>query len=97
VELEAEIERLEHEVRLIRLQNRAPCVTLDQSSLVKAEKLVSELRKRLALAQKVLTCETMITLPPESQESEEELFSRIDSYFSADGEATLTEAEHASR
>ena len=85
VELEAEIERLDHEVRLVKLRSRTPAVTVDQSSLVKAERLVSELRKRLDLAQQILTCETLIDLPPEPQETEEELFSRIDTYF--DGSA----------
>ena len=90
IELEAEIERLEHEVRLVKLQNRTPPVTVDQSSLVKAERLVSELRKRLDLAQKVLATETMIAFPPQVEETEEELFERIDSYFAGSGEATAS-------
>jgi hypothetical protein len=93
VELEADIERLENEVRLLRMQRQTPALNVDQSSLVKAERLVSELRKRLALAQKVLVCETLIEMPPEPQETEEELFSRIDSYL---GTRTRTATAQAS-
>ncbi len=81
IELEADIERLEQEVRLLKMQRQAPAVNVDQSSLVKAERLVAELRKRLALAQKILISENLVVVPPEPQETEEELFSRIDEYL----------------
>jgi hypothetical protein len=84
VELEAEVERLEQEVRLMRAENRIAPVAVDQSSLAKAERLVSELRKRLDLAQKVLIVEPTLAPPAQPQESEEELFTRIDRHLGSD-------------
>jgi hypothetical protein len=85
IELEGEIERLEHEVRLMKLQSETPRVSVEQSSLVKAEKLVAELRKRLEVAQKVLSTGSVIDEEPTMpQVSEDELRSKVAEFLGTD-------------
>ncbi len=82
VELEAEIERLEHDVRLMKLENQGPRVCVEQSSLAKAERLVAELRKRLEVAQKVLASGAVIDEdPPTAPVSEDEIICRVNEYL----------------
>ncbi|HAK96527.1 MAG TPA: hypothetical protein DCM87_16440 [Planctomycetes bacterium] len=82
VELEGEIERLEHDVRLMKLENQGPKVCVEQTSLAKAERLVAELRKRLEVAQKVLASGAVIDEdPPAPPVSEEEIICRVSEYL----------------
>ncbi len=92
IELEGEIERLEHEVRLMKLETQTPRVNVEQSSLVRAEKLVAELRKRLEVAQKVLSTGAVIDEdPPMPQVSEEDLVVKVNEYLGG-GKGSATAA-----
>ena len=82
IELEGEIERLEHDVRLMKLENQGPRVCVEQSSLAKAERLVTELRKRLEVAQKVLASGAVIDEnPPAPPVSEEGIICKVTAYL----------------
>ncbi len=81
VKLEAQIENLEHEIRLVKMQSHSPHINVDRSSLVKAEKLVNTLKKRLTVAQKIMTREIHLPAPTVEEKSEKELLCSIDSYL----------------
>ena len=81
LELEAEIERLEHEATLMKLTRQSPQITVGAGSLVKAEKLVAEIRTRLVVAQKVLVNGLDMEHGPVEPVSERELLAQIDTYL----------------
>jgi hypothetical protein len=81
IELEAAIEQLANQLRLMKYQKEAPLVTVDRSKLVQAEELVRELRKRCAVAERVLSCQTHGVTPPVPAVTDTELLSQVDAYL----------------
>lgn len=94
VKLEAQIKHLEHQIQLVKLQKNAPEVNVDQSSLVKAEKLVSNLKKRLDVAQRVIASGKLFT-EMENEETPEDNLALIDEYLSKDqkGQTPVTPSQ----
>ncbi len=81
IELEAAIEQLANQLRLMKYQKEAPLVTVDRSKLVEAEELVAELRKRCAVAERVLSCQTQIAPLAAPEVTENELLTQVDAYL----------------
>jgi chromosome segregation ATPase len=83
-DLEVQIENLESRMKTIQAAQTATSVQLDNSQLVRAKKLISELNKQLDVAQRVLDSEGKFTglIPVEAiNPVPEDLSAQIDEYF----------------
>jgi hypothetical protein len=83
VELAAQIEGLEGQFRILQAQGTASDLRIDETKLAQTQRLLSDLRKRLEVAQKVLEREGQFSetdaAPPVSAE---DLVKEIDSHLS---------------
>jgi hypothetical protein len=89
VELEAQIEALEEQFRLMKLAASGKDFRLDDSKLAEVQKVLKELKDRLDVTQRVMASEAKFIddLPLESDQDEGTVFERVDSYFTRKPEA----------
>lgn len=82
--LAAKIEGLESKHRLIKASAIGTGVTIDSSKVAQTEKLIRNIKKRLDVAERVLSHESKFVQTIDVEEiSEQELVEQIDDYFSA--------------
>ncbi len=94
VRLEDQIESLEGQYRLVKAASVGSSVNLDNSKLAQTEKLISEVKKRLDVAERVLAHEARFVQPMllEDIVNESDLVGQVDEYLSGDGRPTATPA-----
>lgn len=84
-ELEAQIEALEAQHRLIQAASVGTGTTIDQSKLAQTDKLIGQIRKRLDVAEKTLAREgefiTDLTLEDTPRVDEASLLTEVDAYL----------------
>lgn len=84
-ELEQNIESLVAQHRLVKAQSVGTQVDIDNSKLARAEKLMTEIQKRLETAQRVLAHEADLFVDPIMDEvSETELLAEIDQHLTGE-------------
>jgi len=82
IELQSQIEALEGQFRLVEAQSAGSEFRIDDTKLAQTEKVISELKKRLAVAQRVLAREAQfIELIPMDIPNEASVVERVDAYF----------------
>lgn len=82
VELASQIEALEGQFRLLEAQSRGSELHIDGSKLAQTEKVLTELKKRLAVAQRVLAREArFVDEIPLDVVQESTVVERVDAYF----------------
>jgi hypothetical protein len=82
VELQSQIEALEGQFRLVEAQSASSGFSIDETKLARTEKVISELKTRLAVAQRVLAREAQfIELIPVDVPNEASVVKRVDAYF----------------
>jgi hypothetical protein len=83
--LESKIEGLEAQYRLVQAASIGSPVKIDNSKIAKTEKLISDIKKRLDVAERVLSHEARFIEPLGFEEvetvNEEDLLSEVDDYF----------------
>ncbi len=88
VEVASKIEALEEQFRLMKLKSSGNSFQIDNSKLAQVEKVLSELQKRLDVAQKVMASEAQFIelVPLEVPEivDEESVVERVDAYLLRD-------------
>jgi len=85
VRLEDQIEALEGQYRLVKAASVGSSLNLDNSKLAQTERLITEVRKRLDVAERVLAHEAKFIQPmPVDTVSESDLILQVDEYFSDD-------------
>jgi hypothetical protein len=84
IELASQIESLEAQFRLVQAQSAGNGFRVEESKLSQTERLLTELRKRLEVAQRVLAREARFveTIPVEEPVNAEALMEKIDHHFS---------------
>lgn len=86
--LEDQIESLEGQYRLVKAASVGSTLNVDNSKLAQTERLISEVKKRLDVAERVLAHEAKFVQPMAIDTvSEPDLISEVDEYFSADKKA----------
>ena len=76
------IEGLESQYRLVQAAAVGSPINIDNSNLAKTEKLINQIKKRLDVAERVLTHESRFTGPTTNDAiDEKELLSQLDEYF----------------
>jgi hypothetical protein len=93
VELEALVEELTHRLRLMKFEEETLLVRVDTDRLDEVETLVSELRKRCTVAERLLAFsagETVSTHVP--RDAEAELLAKIDEYLGGETAVVLAPA-----
>lgn len=80
--LAAKIETLEGQHRLLKASAVSSGITIDNSKLAQTEKLLEQIKKRLDVAERVLTHESKFTQTLiVEQVTDKEVMSRVDDYF----------------
>jgi len=80
--LENKIEGLESQYRLVQAASVGSPINIDNSKLTKTERLISQIKKRLDVAERVLAHESRFTvLNTNDSIDEKELLSQLDEYF----------------
>lgn len=83
VSLEDQIAALDSQYRLIQAAGSGTAFELDQTKLAKTQKLLNDLRKRLDVAERVLTHEARFTQPIELDVvDEKDLVAQVDEFLS---------------
>jgi hypothetical protein len=84
IELASQIESLEAQFRLVQAQSAGNGFRVEESKLSQTERLLTELRKRLEVAQRILAREARFveTIPVEEPVNAEALMEKIDHHFS---------------
>jgi hypothetical protein len=96
IELAAQIEALEGQFRLMQAQSAGSEFHIDDSKLAQTQKVISDLKKRLAVAQRVLAREArFVDLIPVEPVSESALVERVDTYFAKKQDLVTDGAEVA--
>jgi hypothetical protein len=86
IELQSQIEALEGQFRLVEAQSAGSGFQIDETKLAQTERVISELKKRLAVAQRVLAREAkFIELIPVEVPNEASVVERVDAYFAKKG------------
>ena len=82
VELEAQIDALEGEYRLVEAQGAGPALQINETKLTQARTLLADLRTRLDVARRVMATEAKFVelIPVEAVEADS-LVERIDAHF----------------
>jgi hypothetical protein len=94
VELAAQIQSLDAQFRLVEAQSKGSEFRLDSSKLAETQNIIALLKKRLAVAQRVLAREArFVEMIPLESEGEDEVIERVDAYLS--GAADEAEAARA--
>ena len=96
VQLAAEIEALESQFRLLQAQSDDSDFSIDDSKLAQTRDVIGELKKRLAVAQRVMVREAKFVdnIPIPAQVDETSVVERVDSYLG--GKAIDAPADSAS-
>lgn len=84
VELEAKIEALEEQFRLMQLKSSGKNFTLDNTKLSQVEKVIADLKKRLDVAHKVMASEARFVdmVPLDTPDTDEaSVVERVDAYL----------------
>jgi len=90
--LESQIASLESQNQLLKSQSIGSGVEIDRSKLAQSEKLISEIKKQLDVAERVLAHEAKFTQPIEVDPvNEKELMSQVNEYLDKDQPASKTE------
>ncbi|HXE53976.1 MAG TPA: hypothetical protein VN541_13225 [Tepidisphaeraceae bacterium] len=86
--LEAQIDGLESQYRLVQAASGGTELQIDQSKLSQAQKVVGDIRKQLAVAEHVLAHEAKFTSDvPMDAVNEKDLLTQVDEHFGKDTEA----------
>jgi len=81
--LEAQIEGLEAQYRLVQAAAKGTDVSIDHSRLAQATKVVDDIKKQLSVAEHVLAHEAKFTQPvPLDTVTEKDLLTQVDQHFS---------------
>ncbi|QDU71258.1 hypothetical protein [Mucisphaera calidilacus] len=95
-ELEAQIEALDAQHRLIQAASVGSGTSIDQSKIAQTNDLISQIRKRLDVAERTLAREgefiTDLTIEPAPRVDEASLLSEVDAYLGNDQLAVETQA-----
>ncbi|MEQ9461596.1 MAG: hypothetical protein RIG82_11665 [Phycisphaeraceae bacterium] len=87
-ELEAQIEALEAQHRLVQAASVGSGTSIDQSKLAKTNELITQIKKRLDVAERTLAREgqfiTDLEIEPEATVDETALLSEVDAYLGHD-------------
>ena len=85
IELASQIEAIEGQLRLVQAQSSGTGFCIDETKLAQTERLIGTLKKRLAVAQRVLARESRFveTVPVEPADSDR-IFERVDAYLDSD-------------
>jgi hypothetical protein len=91
LELASQIEALEGQFRLMQAQTSSSQFHIDDSRLAQTQKVISEIKNRLEVAQRVLVREAQfIEAIPIDAPNESQVVERVDSYFAKKGEPAAT-------
>jgi len=95
--LEDKISALEGQYRLVKAASVGSPISIDQGKLAKTEKLISDIKKRLDVAERVLSHESRFvqTIPVDTV-SEVDLLTQIDDHFCPQGNSGTDLSEVAS-
>jgi len=94
--LEAQIESLEAQWRLVKAASAGSRFQIDRSKLAQTEKLIREIKKRLDVAERMLAHEARFVQAIEIDEvDEQELLAEVDHYLAARGGETGASAERS--
>lgn len=89
VQLAAQIENLESQVRILQAQGSSAQIQIDDTKLAQTQRLLGDLKKRLEVAQKVLEKEVQFSdMPPAPSITAENLAEQIDTHFHKKGTTT---------
>jgi hypothetical protein len=95
--LEDKISALEGQYRLVKAASVGSPISIDQGKLAKTEKLISDIKKRLDVAERVLSHETrFVQSIPVDTVSEVDLLTQIDDHFCPQNDAE-TDASQVAR
>ena len=83
LELQSQIESLEEQFRLLQLQSSGKNFHLDNTKLSQVQKVISELKNRLDVTEKIMASEARFidNIPIEETISEDSVLDRVDTYF----------------
>jgi hypothetical protein len=83
VTLEAQVESLATQCRLVQAASTGTQVNINDGKLAQAERLIGQVRKQLDVAERVLAREAKFTgpIPVEAAVDEKELFLQVDEHF----------------
>ena len=91
--LEDKIESLASQHRLVKAASIKSDIKVDNSKLAQTEKLISQIQKRLDVAERVLAHESnFVQAIPVDSVTEKDLFAQIDEYFDVDSGETMLAA-----
>ncbi len=80
--LASKIETLESQYRLVQASSVGTAITIDNSKIAQTEKLISQIKKRLDVAERVLAHESRFVETIEMDTiTDQDLLNRIDDYF----------------
>jgi len=91
--LQAQIEGLEAQFRLVQAASKGTDIQMDHSKLAQAQKVVGDIRKQLAVAEHVLAHEAKFTQDvPLDTVNEKDLLTQVDEHF---GNSVAMNKDHA--
>jgi len=91
--LEGQIQGLESQYRLVQAASRGSTIQVDRSKLARTEKLIGDIRKRLDVAERVLTHESRFIQPIAVDVIDEtDLLQQVDEFFTGRDRETAVEA-----
>src|SRR5215208_5254360 len=92
-QLESQISALESQHKLVQMASVGSGVQIDHSKLAQTEKLISQIKKQLDVAERVLAHKAKFvdSIPVEPTVNEKDLLSEVDSYLSSPKNASTTE------
>ena len=91
--LEAQVETLASQYRLVQASGATKDVRINETKLAKAEKLIGEIRKQLDVAERVMAREAKFTSPiPLDVVNEKDLVAQVDEHL-GNGKASQPESE----
>ena len=93
-QLEGQIEGLESQFRLVKAASVGSHIQVDNSKLAQTEKLISQIKKRLDVAERVLAHETrFVEAIPVDTIDEKELLAQVDEYLAEDGNRVAAQSQ----
>jgi hypothetical protein len=96
--LESQIAALESQNQLVKSQSIGSGVQIDNSKLAQSEKLISDIKKQLDVAERVLAHEAKFSQPVQVDTvNEKELMSQVNEYLGNDDEAAVAKSEAPQR
>ena len=95
-DLELQLEQLEARLKSVQAAETISTVSIDDSELTRAKKLIRELNKQIDVREKVMATDGKLTdlIPIETKHTApKDLESQIESYFTTQAEATAAKSE----